>query len=68
MLPQMGSTMTAAISPWLAAKVARIAASSFHGTVSVSAAVPGVTPAEPGMPSVAMPEPAATSSVSEAPW
>ena len=59
MLPQTGSTMTAAICPGLASKSARIAASSFQPTVSVSAAVPAVTPAEPGMPSVAAPEPAA---------
>ena len=46
----------------------RMASRSLNGTTSVSATAPAVTPAEPGMPSVTAPEPAATSRQSEWPW
>ncbi len=59
MLPHTGSMITAAISP--AATSFSTAARSLNGTTNVSRAAPSGTPAEPGMPSVAAPEPAATS-------
>ena len=68
MFPHTGSTMTAARSfPW-AATTASTAATSLNGTTSVSATVPAGTPGEPGMPRVATPEPAETSSESAWPW
>ena len=63
MLPGTGSTMMAATWPRLASNVARIPASSFQATSSVSATAAFVTPADPGMPKVAAPEPAATNSM-----
>ena len=65
MLPGMASTITAATSAPRSSRIRSIAPRSLCGTVSVSAAAPGVTPAEPGMPRVAAPEPAATRSESE---
>ena len=69
MLPQTGSTITAAMGePACGRNAAASPSRSFHATVTVSAAVPGVTPAEPGSPSVAAPEPAFTSRQSAWPW
>ena len=68
MLPATGSTMTAAISSPRRAKTSSTAIASLKGTVSVSAAVPAVTPGLSGRPSVATPEPACTSSESPWPW
>ncbi len=62
MLAAIGSTSTAAKS--CSANAASTAGMSLYGTTTVSATAPGVTPAEPGMPRVARPLPAATSSAS----
>ena len=71
MLPHTGSMITAAMSPFSPSSppsnTARMAARSFHGTTSVSFAVPSVTPADPGIPSVATPDPAATRKLSPCP-
>ncbi len=68
MLAGCASVMTTAIrSPWRA-KASSTAATSLYGRTRVSAAVAAVTPAEPGSPSVARPEPAAARSPSEWPW
>ena len=48
--------------------VVRTLARSLNGAVRVSAVVAGGTPGEAGMPSVARPEPASTSSASAWPW
>ena len=58
-----GATITAATSPAFSAT--STASRSLYGTTIVSFAAPSGTPAEPGMPSVAAPEPAATSRQSE---
>ena len=66
MFPGIGSTITAAI--WSrfasASNAASMASRSLNGTTRVSATHPGVTPADPGIPSVRAPEPAAASRVS----
>ena len=62
MFPTIGSTITAAIWPGCVSNALRMASRSLNGTTIVSATEPAVTPAEPGMPSVTAPEPAATSS------
>ena len=64
MLPATGSMMIAATWPGLASSTRSKASASLKGTVRVSRTVPSGTPPEPGMPSVAAPEPAATSSMS----
>ena len=66
--PTIGSTMTAAISFGWVSNAASTAAMSLYGRASVSAAISSGTPAEPGMPNVATPDPAFTSSPSECPW
>ena len=63
-----GSVITAAIRPGCAAKAASSASRSLYGTTIVCAAVASVTPADPGSPWVATPEPAAASRPSECPW
>ena len=63
-----GSTMTAAIRPGWASNVAATASTSLYGTTTVSAATASVTPALPGIDSVATPDPASTRSPSEWPW
>ena len=68
MFPHTGSTMTAAISGPTFANALSRAAVSLKGRTRVSATVPSGTPFEPGMPRVATPEPAATSSPSAWPW
>ena len=68
MLPTTGSTITpATCAPWVSMTRAK-ASTSLKGSDRVAAAVASGTPGLPGMPSVATPEPAATSSVSACPW
>ena len=64
MFPATGSTMMAARSAPCASTAFSTTPRSLKGAVRVSATVPSGTPGEPGMPSVATPEPAATSSAS----
>ena len=66
MFPAYGSTMIAASGISLATRAAAVA--SLYATVNVSRAVPSVTPAESGRPSVATPDPAFTSNASAWPW
>ena len=68
MLPAAASVMIAAMSPPSAANIASTAAASLYGSTMVSLAAAPVTPGESGKPSVATPEPAATSSASTCPW
>ena len=68
MLPGTGSTITQASSSPQRSITSRTLARSLNGAVSVSAVVAGGTPGEAGMPSVARPEPASTSSASAWPW
>jgi hypothetical protein len=63
-----GSTMTHAISAPRSANSRARAGSSSSGSTSVSAAISLGTPAELGVPKVASPEPAFTSSPSAWPW
>ncbi len=63
-LAATGSTMIAAIRPGCAANAAATASRSLYGSTTVSLAAPAVTPAEPGIASVASPEPASTSRLS----
>ena len=58
MFAAIGSTMTTATSAPRSAKIDRTAPRSLNGAVIVSLAAPSVTPGDPGMPSVATPEPA----------
>lgn len=58
------SVMTAAMSLPRAAKTASTAARSLYGSTIVSAAAAAVTPAEPGIASVASPDPADARSAS----
>ena len=68
MFPATGSTtMHASPSPHCATAAAT-ASMSLYGQTIVSAAAPDGTPGEPGMPSVAIPEPALASSASAWPW
>jgi hypothetical protein len=69
MFAASGSTITAAISSPRSANTVRTASEPLYGAVSVSRAEPSVTPGEPGIPSVATPDPAPfASSGSEWPW
>jgi len=58
MLPATGSTMTAAIAAGWAANRRATASRSLKAAVSVSRAVPSVTPGLSGTPNVAAPDPA----------
>ncbi len=60
MLPAIGSTITAAISPPWAANSVSTAPRSLKGASRVSAVTASGTPGDDGTPSVAAPEPAAT--------
>ena len=62
------SVMIAAIRPGCAANAARTASRSLYGSTRVSPAIAAGTPAEPGSPRVAMPEPDSASRPSEWPW
>jgi hypothetical protein len=68
MLPAMGSTMTAAISPAFSANRRSTASRSLYGASRVSAVTAAGTPGEEGTPIVAAPEPAATRNGSACPW
>ena len=68
MFPATGSTTIAASSsPWRST-AAETPSTSLKAQTSVSAAAPAGTPGDDGMPSVAIPEPAAASSASAWPW
>ena len=62
------SAMIAAMRPGCAANASRTAARSLYGRTRVSPAIGAGTPAEPGRPSVATPDPDSASSPSEWPW
>ena len=68
MFPATGSTIThASPSPnWATAAAA--ASRSLYGAISVCDVAADGTPSDDGMPSVATPEPASTSSASTWPW
>ena len=66
--PATGSTMIAARPSPYRSTAAAAASMSLYGVTIVSRAAPVVTPALAGIPSVASPEPAETSSASEWPW
>ena len=68
MLAGQASVITQAISPPRAANSSVTAAASLYGRTTVSAADAPVTPGVSGSPSVATPDPAATSSASTCPW
>ena len=68
MLAGAGSMMTAAISLPRSAKHSLRAATSLYGRTIVSAVIPAGTPALPGNPPVATPEPAAARRPSLCPW
>ena len=68
MLAAMGSTITAATSSWCSSKILFTESRSLYGATIVSDVAPFVTPAESGMPNVAIPEPPLTSIESECPW
>ena len=69
MLAATGSTATTATSSPRSAKIARTASRSLYGAVSVSFALPSVTPGDDGIPRVASPLPAPLArSESECPW
>jgi hypothetical protein len=60
--------ITAATSGEATSSAAARAAGSSSSTTMVSAVADGGTPAEPGSPNVATPEPASASKASECPW
>src|ERR1700685_2240820 len=68
MFAGQASVITQAISSPLAANSAVAASGSLYGSTTVSAADAPVTPGVSGRPSVATPDPAATSSASTCPW
>ena len=67
MFPATGSTMTAATCFGQRSIANSTSRSALNRATSVSSVVAGVIPGVPGMPSVATPEPASTSSASACP-
>jgi hypothetical protein len=68
MLPATGSTRIAAISGPCCSTIRATASRSLKGASIVADATSAGTPAESGVPKVAAPDPAATSSGSTCPW